>query len=103
MKELLKQHVANNAYLAKKSTRLLDQYKFLNSRLGRAQFYDRADVRLFRGAIAKLPCYANKMRKTIILTIRNLFILAFSVSVVAGTTNRAPAFQCGGQQRICDI
>ncbi|MEK7171987.1 MAG: hypothetical protein AAB739_03705 [Patescibacteria group bacterium] len=58
MKELLKQHVANNAY-AKKSTRLLDQYKFLNSRLGELNFTIAQTYGYFAALSQKLPCYAT--------------------------------------------
>lgn len=62
MKELLKQHVANNAY-AKKSTRLLDQYKFLNSRLGELNFTIAQTYGYFAALSQKLPCYATKCVK----------------------------------------
>lgn len=62
MKELLKQHVANNAY-AKKSTRLLDQYKFLNSRLGELNFTIAQTYGYFAALSQRLPCYAKKCVK----------------------------------------
>lgn len=62
MKELLKQHIASNAY-AKKSTKLLDRYKLLNSKLGDLNFTIAQTYGYFAALSQKLPCYATKCVK----------------------------------------
>lgn len=62
IKELLKQHIASNAY-AKKSTKLLDKYKLLNSKLGDLNFTIAQTYGYFAALSQKLPCYAKKCVK----------------------------------------
>ncbi|MBI4994292.1 hypothetical protein HZC21_01450 [Candidatus Peregrinibacteria bacterium] len=59
MKDLLRQHISQNAY-AKKSTRLLDQYKILNSKLGELNFTIAQTYGYFAALSQKLSCYATK-------------------------------------------
>lgn len=58
MRELIRQHVMENAY-AKKSTRLLDKYKVLNEKLERLNFTIAQTYGYFAALAQKLPCYAT--------------------------------------------
>lgn len=56
--ELIRQHIAENAY-AKKSTRLLDEYKELNRKLEKLNFTIAQMYGYFGALSQKLPCYAT--------------------------------------------
>lgn len=62
MRDLLRQHISTNAY-AKKSTRLIDQYKILNSKLRELNFTIAQTYGYFAALSQKLPCYAIKCVK----------------------------------------
>lgn len=62
MKDLLRQHISTNAYV-KKSTRLIDQYKILNSKLRELNFTIAQTYGYFAALSQKLPCYAIKCVK----------------------------------------
>lgn len=58
MKSLLRQHILANAY-AKKSTRLIDKYKQINSKLEKLNFTIAQTYGYFAALSQKLPCYAT--------------------------------------------
>lgn len=62
MRDLLRQHISTNAY-AKKSTRLIDQYKILNSKLRELNFTIAQTYGYFAALSQKLPCYATQCVK----------------------------------------
>lgn len=62
MKELLRQHIVQNAY-AKKATRLLDSYKTLNGKLEDLNFTIAEMYGYFGAFSQKLPCFATKCVK----------------------------------------
>lgn len=59
IKELLYQHITENAY-SKKSTRLLDTYKRINTGLEKLNFTIAQMYGYFSALSQKLPCYATK-------------------------------------------
>lgn len=59
MKQMITQHIIENAY-AKKSTRLLDRYKEINSKLRKLNFTIAQMYGYFSAFSQKLPCYATK-------------------------------------------
>ena len=62
MKELIRNHILENAY-AKKSTRMLDKYKEINSKLEKLNFTIAQMYGNFAALSQKLPCYATKCVK----------------------------------------
>lgn len=62
MKELIRQHIVENAY-AKKTTRLLDKYKEINEKLSKLNFTIGQMYGYFGTLSQKLPCYATKCVK----------------------------------------
>lgn len=62
MTDVLRQHMISNAY-AKKSTRLLDKYKQINSKLEKLNFTIAQTYGYFAALSQKLPCYATKCNK----------------------------------------
>lgn len=62
MKEMLRQHIMNNAY-AKKSTILVDKYKRINEKLGTLNFTIAQTYGYFSALSQKLPCYAKSCTK----------------------------------------
>ncbi|MEK9132781.1 MAG: hypothetical protein AAB606_03695 [Patescibacteria group bacterium] len=62
MKELLMQHITENAY-AKKSTRLIDKYKEINGKLEKLSFTMAQTYGYFGALSQKLPCYATNCVK----------------------------------------